>query len=59
VRAVIQLRIAPLPLHFLKARCAIVHGLQLQFLGGLKSETIHGIYTDEAEAKQEAEKLLK
>jgi N-acetylneuraminic acid mutarotase len=56
---VIQLRIAPLPLHFLKARCAIVHGLQLQFLGGLKSETIHGIYTDEAEAKQEAEKLLK
>lgn len=35
-----------------------VHGLQLQFLGGLKSENIHGIYTDEAEAKQEAEKLL-
>lgn len=36
-----------------------VHGLRLQFLGGLKSENIHGIYTDEAEAKQEAEKLLK
>ena len=35
-----------------------IHGLQLQFLGGLKSENIHGIYTKEAEAKQEAEKLL-
>jgi len=32
--------------------------MQQQFLGGLKSEQIHGIYTDEAEALQVAGELL-
>lgn len=33
-------------------------GLEKQFLGGLKSEDIVGVYDNESEAKEHAEKLL-